>query len=65
MSETFTKINYDKPVKVYRNLKHGRSAPRLYSVVQNNKVVAHRNNILLTDCKFVVRETGRQKGIKN
>ncbi len=55
------KLNYDKPVRVYRNLKHGRKAKPLYSVMQNGRVVQRTHRILLTDVTFVVREAGRQK----
>jgi hypothetical protein len=55
------KINYNKPVWVYRNLKYGRNAKRLYSVRQGGRVVQRRNRVLLTDCRFVVHEKGRQR----
>jgi hypothetical protein len=55
------KINYNKPVWVYRNLRHGRNAPSLYSVMQNGRVVMRVHSVLLTDARFVVREAGRQK----
>jgi hypothetical protein len=47
-------------VWVYRNLKYGRNSAPLYSVVCNGKVVRRVHRILLTDCRFVVREGGRQ-----
>lgn len=58
-------------VRVYRNLKHGRKAPPLYSVVDvsTGKVIARQHRVLLSNCKFVVREAGRKKclttGVKN
>jgi hypothetical protein len=55
------RINYNKPVWVYRNLKHGRNAKRLYSVMQKGRVVQRRNCVLLADCRFIVREKGRQR----
>jgi hypothetical protein len=54
-------LDLNKPVYVYRNLKHGRTAEPLYSVMQNGRVVGRVHNILLTDVRFVVREAGRQK----
>lgn len=54
-------LNYNKPVYVYRNLRHGRKARPLYSVMQNGRVVRRVHRILLTDVRFVVREAGRQK----
>jgi hypothetical protein len=59
-----TDDKYDIPdgrkVWVYRNLKYGRNSAPLYSVVCNGKVVRRVHRILLTDCRFVVRERGRQ-----
>ena len=53
-----------KPVLVYRNLKHGKSSPPLYSIQQNGKVVDRRHRVLLSDASFVVREGGRQRVLK-
>jgi len=56
-------------VWVYRNLKHGRKAPPLYSLMRRGKVIARRRRVLLTDVRFVVRKGGRarvlQSGHKN
>jgi hypothetical protein len=48
-------------VRVYRNLKHGRKAQPLYSVMHKGKVVDRVRQILLTDVRFVVNEAGRQR----
>ena len=48
-------------VYVYRNLKHGRSAPPLYSIMRDGKVIDRRHRVFLSDASFVVREAGRQK----
>lgn len=53
-----------KPVWVYRNLKHGREARPLYSVMQGGRVIRRTHRIMLTDAHFVVRETGRQRVLK-
>ncbi len=55
------KLDPTKPVYVYRNLRHGRKAPPLYSVLQNGRVVDRRHTVTLHDVEFVVREGGRQK----
>lgn len=51
-------------VKVYRNLKHGRTARPLYSVQRNGKVVARVHRLLLQDAQFVVSEAGRQRVLR-
>lgn len=56
------KIDFSKPVQVYRNL-HKKSLR--YSIRQNGLVVAHANVIYMEKCKFVVSERGRQWVIKN
>lgn len=56
------KIDYDKPVRVYRNLnKKG----VWYSLVQNKKTVAHTSGICLVDCIFIVNEKTRKRVVKN
>ena len=52
-----------RPVYVYRNLKHGRATPPLYSVMRRGRVIAHRKRILLSNVSFRVRETGRRRVI--
>lgn len=58
----------DRPVKVYRNLNKARGDV-WYSVVQGGRVIAHTQEIALIDCRFRVRESGRQRvlttGTKN
>lgn len=51
-------------VRVYRNLKHGRKAPPLYSIMHKGKVIDRRGQVLLSDAKFLVSEAGRQRVIK-
>ena len=55
-------INLDKPVKVYRNLHGGKD--KKYSISQNGLVVGHTNQLMLGDCKCVVRDSGRKKVLK-
>ena len=52
-----------RPVYVYRNLKHGRLTPPLYSVMRRGHVIAHRKRILLSNVSFRVREIGRRRVI--
>lgn len=47
----------DKPVLVYRNL--NLRGKKFYSIVQNGRVVAHTTQIMLGDCKFIVRKQGQ------
>tara|TARA_B100001564_G_C20653113_1_gene677847 strand:- start:995 stop:1369 length:375 start_codon:yes stop_codon:yes gene_type:complete len=53
------RIDYSKPVKVYRNLHKG-----CWSIKQNGLVKAHSDEINLFDCDFLVNEKNRQKVIK-
>ena len=55
------KINYNKPVEIYRNLNNKEYR---YSIRQNKLVVAHSNELKLRDCSFVVSETGRQRAVR-
>ena len=52
-------LNPADKIKVYRNLHNG-----LYSIKQKGLVVAHAQRLYLRDCKFTVRESGRQRVIK-
>ncbi len=52
-------INPDKPVEIYRNLHK-----KCYSVRQNGVVRFYTTNITLKKVKFVVREKGRQKVLR-
>lgn len=60
-------IHRDEDVWVYRNLM--RTDGVWYSVMQRSLVVAHATDVALVDCRFVVREGGRQRvvatGVKN
>ncbi len=51
-------------VEVYRNLKHGRKAPPLYSVRYKGKVIRRVRRALLTNVVFKVSEAGRQRVLK-
>jgi len=57
-------IDTSRPVKVYRNLKHGKNAQPLYSIVQGGRVVERRHSVILFYVKFKVSEAGRQRVIK-
>jgi hypothetical protein len=52
-------------VKVYRNLKHGKSARPLYSIMRNGRVIARRHRVLLTAARFVVNQAGRRRVIQS
>ena len=52
-------IDLDKPVRVFRNLTHG-----CYSILQNGKLKASARQVLLSDVEFTVRESGRQRMLK-
>lgn len=53
-------IDYDKAVKVYRNLNNG-----LLSIVQNQVVVAHAEGVNLKEVTFRVQKAGQKKCRKN
>jgi hypothetical protein len=52
-------IELDKPVRVFKNLKHG-----CYSILQNGRVRASARQVRLGDVEFRVREAGRQRMIR-
>ena len=52
-------IDYDKPVKVYKNLHNHK-----LSIQQDGKVVCHANGVILENVSFKVSEAGRQRVIK-
>lgn len=52
-------IDYNKKVRVYRNLNNG-----LISIKQGTLVVAHADNVSLRDVTFIVNEGLRQKVLK-
>jgi len=56
-------IDTNKRVSIYRNLNGGEE--RKYSIKQNGLVVGYTNQIMLHDCKCHVRESGREKVLKN
>lgn len=58
------RINYQKPVYVYRNLSHGRKSRPLYSIMQNGRVIRHSHRLMMADVRFVVREGGRQRVLR-
>jgi hypothetical protein len=62
--KTTSKLDKTKRIWVYRNLKHGRSTRLLYSIMQNGKVVARRHRLVLKDVTFKVRESGRQRVLR-
>ena len=52
-------IDRDKPVRVFKNLTHG-----CYSILQNGKLKASARQVLLGDVEFRVRESGRQRMLR-
>jgi hypothetical protein len=50
-------------VKVYRNLKHGKAAPPLYSIMHKGRVIDRRHRVMLSTATFKVNEAGRQRVI--
>lgn len=52
-------IDQDKPVRVFKNLKHG-----CYSIMQNGVIRASARQVRLTDVEFRVREAGRQRMVR-
>lgn len=52
-------IDFDKPVRVYKNLNNGKM-----SIQQNGKVVAYTDSITLKNASFKVNEGGRQRVIR-
>ena len=65
----FKGFDLSKPVRVYRNLKHGRKSKPLYSIMQGGRVIARRHRVLLSQrdnypCVFWVNDSGRQRVLK-
>lgn len=52
-------IDYSKPVRVFINPKHG-----CYSIMQDGRVKASAKQIRLRDAAFLVRESGRQRMLR-
>ena len=54
-------INFDKPVKVYRNLTR---KGKIYSIQQNGLVVGHGTCITMSNCKFKVNPSGKKRALE-
>lgn len=54
------KIDYSKPVDVYRCLPR---KGRVYSIRQNGKVVGHTEVLNLSNVNFIVNESGKRRAI--
>lgn len=52
-------INRDKPVRVIRNWKHD-----CYTILQNGRAMASARQVHLADVEFLVRESGRNKMLR-
>lgn len=52
-------INHDRPVRVFKNLKHG-----CYSILQAGRLVASAREVRLVDVEFRVREAGRVRMLR-
>ena len=52
-------IDYSKSVRVFKNLKHG-----CYSIMQGGKLKASARQVRLADVEFRVRESGRQRMVR-
>lgn len=52
-------IDLDKPVRVFKNWKHG-----CYTIMQGGTVKASARQVRLTDVEFRVRESGRQRSLR-
>lgn len=58
-------VDPGRPVWIYRNLRPGKSMnDRAFSVMQDGLVVGHSDYIRVKDAKFVVREGGRQRVLR-
>ena len=53
-----------KRVKVYRNLKYGKDARPLYSIIYDGRVVSRRHRVLLSNVVFKVNENGRKRVLR-
>ena len=57
-------INFDKPVRIYRNL--NMKGGKWYSIKQDGLVVGHfKESIRFEDCKFIVNHKARKRVIQN
>lgn len=57
------KVNSEKVVYVYRNLKH--KGKKVYSLKQGSLVVAHSSDLFLVNCSFKVNTKGVERIRKN
>lgn len=55
------KIDFSKPVFVYRNINKQKDSSPVYSIKQCKKVVAHAKAIMLVKACFIVNEKGRKR----
>lgn len=53
-------IDLNKPVRVFRNWKHD-----CYSIMQDGRLKASARQVRLSDVEFRVRESGRQRMLRN
>ncbi|MDH3465953.1 MAG: hypothetical protein OES26_08590 [Gammaproteobacteria bacterium] len=53
-------IDHDKPVRVIHNWKHD-----CYSILQNGRLKASARQVRLSDVEFCVRESGRERMLRN
>ncbi len=52
-------INYDRKIYIYRNLRK-----QTLSLLQSGLLVGHAEAVILTDVEFRVRESGRQRVLR-
>ncbi len=52
-------IDYTRPVRVFKNPQRG-----CYSIMQNGRIKASAKQIRLRDAEFTVRESGRQRMLR-
>ncbi|MBV9125686.1 MAG: hypothetical protein JO112_20240 [Planctomycetes bacterium] len=57
-------LNLHREVMVYRNLR-GRSIGKRWSIMQDGLVVGHAGDVTIKEARFVVREAGRQRVIRD
>ena len=55
------KIDYDKPVYIYRCLNR---KGHIYSIKQNGVVVAHTEKFIVKNCNLVINKSGKERVIK-
>lgn len=57
------KVDLSREVWVYRNLRSGKKCGR-WSIMQDGLVVGHAGDVSLVNARFLVREAGRQRAIR-